>query len=40
MQEQEVELAKAIRDIEIDSKGDIYVIVDDEKSALWKITNQ
>ena len=29
-----------IRDIEIDSKGDIYVIVDDEKSALWKITNQ
>ena len=27
-----------IRDFEIDSKGDIYIIVDEKKGALWKLS--
>ena len=29
-----------IRDFEIDQKGDIYIIVDEKDSALWKLSNK
>ena len=29
-----------IRDLEIDKKGDIYLIVDQKNSALWKLTRE
>ena len=27
-----------IRDFEIDSKGNIFIVVDDEDSSLWKLS--